>query len=70
MKLYIWKHKDTANIPQNFYPLAKLKKVGNNGFYAISAHAFFKRKDAIAHLDEIGWDKNTKDMYKLLTVEI
>lgn len=57
MKLYIWKHKDTAMQPYNFYPLAKIKQISENGFYAISCHAFFKRKDAIAYLDEIGWDK-------------
>ena len=32
MKLYIWKHKNTANTPQNFYPLAKVREIKPNGF--------------------------------------
>lgn len=70
MKLYIWKHKDTAMQPYNFYPLAKAIEVGDNGFYAISVHAFFKKKDAIEHLKEIGWDKETRELYELISVEI
>ena len=70
MKLYIWKHKDTAMLPQNFYPLAKIKKVSENGFYPISAHAFFKKKDAIAHLKEIGWDESIREIYELVVIEV
>ena len=57
-------------IPQNFYPLAKIKKIGENAFYAISAHAFFKKKDAIAHLKEIGWSEDIKDIYELVSVDM
>jgi len=70
MKLYIWKHKNTAMQPYNFYPLAKLRKVEPDGFYAISAHAFFKKKDAKKHLDEIGWGKDIQKYYELVTITL
>lgn len=70
MKLYIWKHKDTAMRPENFYPLAKVRAVGDNGFYAISAHAFFKKKDAKEYLNEIGYDRSTQDCFELVTITL
>lgn len=70
MKLYVWKHKDMANRPANFYPLSKTRTVGPSSFMAIACHAFFRRKDALAHLDEIGWSKETQECYELVTVEI
>jgi hypothetical protein len=70
MKLYLWKHKDTAMQPYNFYSLAKLKAIKPNGFYAISAHAFFRKKDAKEYLNEIGWSKEIQEYYELATVTL
>ena len=70
MKLYIWKHKNSANRYWNFYPLSKCEKVGENGIDPIASHAFFKRKNAIKYLEEIGWEPSVRAYFELITVEV
>ena len=68
MKLYIWKHKNTANNMLNFYPLSKARATEPNGIYPIACHAFFKKKEAKKYLNEIGWDKDVQKYYELITL--
>ena len=70
MKLYIWKHKDTAMSQMNFYPLSLSEEISPNGMYGIAVHAFFKRKEAIKYLKKIGWPKQIQEYYELLTINL
>lgn len=70
MKLYIWKHNGYAVRQTNFYPLSKSEQLKKGSFRGLAVHAFFRRKDAIKHLEESGWDKWTRDRYELVTVEV
>jgi len=69
MKLYILKHKNTANNMLNFYPLSLADKLEPNGMYPIAVHAFFKRKEAIKYIESI-WEPDIIKYYELISVEI
>lgn len=69
MKLYFWKHKGRANRPENFYPLSKCES-GPSWIRPIAVHGFFTLTEAVKHLEEIGWDKETMLLYELISAEV
>lgn len=70
MKLYIWKHKDSACLVENLYPVSKKKEVAKNVILPVACHAFFTKKEANKYLDVIGWSDDAKSGYELKTFEL
>ena len=68
MKLYIWKYKDAAMRMENFYPLSRSS--GQQYVSPIAVHAFFRKRDAKAYLNEIGWEKWVQENYELVAIEL
>ena len=46
-----------------------LKSVGNNSFYPLACHAFFKRKDAREYLNGL-YDEEVRVTFELITVDL
>lgn len=70
MNIYIWKHKSKVTKPENIYPYSKIDITEPNIIYPIACHAFFTKREAKKHLDEIGWNKHVQKYYELITITI